>query len=195
MMMMMMMMTGEDKEQTGEDKELHGEDKEQNAEDKEQNGEDKEQHGEDKEQNGEDKEQNGEDQELVWIFKVFGSSFGDLFGTSFFFSSLQGTKKGGPGGPPKLDSFFGPFRGLPGGPQEGSLCSDSSILTFAAGPKKGSKMGAKMEPFGLPNPNYTHFGGSIGESWALLKLSSATQRTLMDPLVGITTEHTIIMSE
>ncbi len=30
---------------------------------------------------------------------------------------------------------------------------NSSILTFTAGPKKGSKMGANMEPFGLPNPN------------------------------------------
>ncbi len=48
--------------------------------------------------------------------------------------------------------------GLPGGPQEGSLSGDSSILTFAAGPQKGSNTEAKIERFGLPNPSYTHFG-------------------------------------
>ncbi len=39
-------------------------------------------------------------------------------------------------------------KGLPGGPQEGSLCSDSSILTFAAGPKQGSKMEPKWSVLG-----------------------------------------------
>ncbi len=34
--------------------------------------------------------------------------------------------------------------GLPGGPQEGSRVSESSIFTFSAGPKNGSKMGAKV---------------------------------------------------
>ena len=56
-------------------------------------------------------------------------------------------------------------KGLPGGPQEGSRLDGSSIFTFAAGPKKGSNMGAKMEPFGLPNPNYTHFGAPFMRNW------------------------------
>ena len=85
----------------------------------------------------------------------------DTFSERFFFSSFRDTKKGGPGGPPKLDPFFGPFGGLPGGPQEGSLCSDSSILTFAAGPKKGSKMEPKWSHLGSPRGHYTHFWGNF----------------------------------
>ena len=81
----------------------------------------------------------------------------------FVFRSPRDIKKGGPGGPSKLDQFFGRFGGLPGGPQEGSRLDGSSTFTFAAGPKKGSKMGAKMEHFGLPNANYTHFGHHLGE--------------------------------
>ena len=89
------------------------------------------------------------------------SPFGGAFGAPFrhiFFSGLRDTQKGGPGGPSKLDPFFGRFGDLPGGPQEGSHVHGSSIFTFAAGFKKGSKMGAKMEPFGLPDPSYTNFG-------------------------------------
>ena len=71
-----------------------------------------------------------------------------------FFGAPGTLKKGGPGGPSKLDQIFGRFGGLPGGPQEGSRLDGSSTFTFAAGPKKGSK----MERFGLPNQNYTHFG-------------------------------------
>ncbi len=82
----------------------------------------------------------------------------------FFFWSLRDTKKGGPGRPSKIGPFFGRFWGLPGGPQEGSRLDGSSIFTFAAGPKKGSKMRAKMELFGLPNPHYTHFGASLGRN-------------------------------
>ena len=37
-------------------------------------------------------------------------------------------------------------------------CTRELHFHFLAGPKKGSKMGAKMEPFGLPNLNYTRFG-------------------------------------
>ncbi len=88
---------------------------------------------------------------------------GHLFGT-FFVWSLRDTKKGGLGGPSKLDPFFVRFWGLPGGPQEGSRLDGSSIFTFVAGPKKGSKMGAKMEPFGLPNPNRTYFGAPFGRN-------------------------------
>ena len=87
----------------------------------------------------------------------FGRLLGHLFGT-FFFSGLRGTKKGGPGGPSKLDPFLDGCWCLPGGSQEGSRVHGSSIFTFSAGPQKGSKMGAKMERFGLPNPSYTHFG-------------------------------------
>ena len=93
-----------------------------------------------------------------------GRLFGHLF-VLFLFSGLRDTKKGGPGGPSKLDPFFGRFWSLPGGPQEGSRLHGSSIFTFAAGPKKGSKMGAKMERFGLPNPNYTHFGAPFVRNW------------------------------
>ena len=93
----------------------------------------------------------------------FGRLLGHLFGT-FYFSSLRDTKKGCPGGPSKLDPCLGRFWGLPGGPQEGSRLDGSSIFTFAAGPKKGSKMEPKMEPFGLPNPNYAHFGLPFGRN-------------------------------
>ncbi len=91
--------------------------------------------------------------------------FWATFSALFFCSSLRDTKKGGLGRPSKLDPFFGRFWCLPGEPQEGSRLDGSSISTFAAGPKKGSKMGAKMEPFGLPNPNYTHFGAPFGRNW------------------------------
>ncbi len=36
---------------------------------------------------------------------------------------------------------------------------------FCSRPKKGSKMGAKMERFGLPNPNYTRFGAPWARNW------------------------------
>ena len=45
-------------------------------------------------------------------------------------------------------------------------CTRELHFHFLAGPKKGSKMGAKMEPFGLPNPNYTHFGAPFGRNCA-----------------------------
>ena len=79
------------------------------------------------------------------------------FSTLFLFRASGTLKKVVPEGHSKLDLFLGPFWGLPGGPQEGSRVHGSSIFTFAAGPKKGSKMGATMEPFGLSNPNYTYF--------------------------------------
>ncbi len=82
----------------------------------------------------------------------------------FFFSGLRDAKKGGPGARSKLDLFFCAFRALPGGPQEGSRLHGSSIFTFTAGAKKGSKMRAKMELFGLPNPHYTHFGAPFGRN-------------------------------
>ena len=90
--------------------------------------------------------------------------FWGTFSALFFCWSLRDTKKGGLGGPSKLDPFFRRFWGLPGGPQEGSRLDGSSIFTFAAGTKKGSKMGATMERFGLPNPNYTHFGAPFGRN-------------------------------
>ena len=97
------------------------------------------------------------------------SPFWRAFGAPFrhFFWSLRDTKKGGLGGPSKLDPFFCRFWGLPGGPQEGSRLDGSSIFTFAAGPKKSSKMGAKMEPSGVPNPHYTHFGAPFGRNRGL----------------------------
>ncbi len=96
------------------------------------------------------------------------SPFWEAFGAPFrhfFFSGLRDTKKGVREGHSKLDSFFGRFWALPGGPQEGSRLDGSSIFTFAAGPKKDSKMGANMERFGLPNPNYTHFGPPFVRNW------------------------------
>ena len=86
---------------------------------------------------------------------------GGLWGTVsavFLHPGLRDTKKGGSGRASKTRPDFLRFWGLPGGPQEGSLSGDSSILTFAAGPQKGSNMGAKMERFGHPNPSYTNFG-------------------------------------
>ncbi len=82
----------------------------------------------------------------------------DTFSALFSFRASGTLKKGGPGGPPKLDPFVGPFGGLPGGPQEGSLSSESSILTFAAGPKKGSKIDPKWSVLGSPGGHYTHLG-------------------------------------
>ncbi len=35
---------------------------------------------------------------------------------------------------------------------------------FYSRTQKGSKMGTNMERFGLPNPNYTHFGPPFGRS-------------------------------
>ncbi len=46
---------------------------------------------------------------------------------------------------------------LPGGPQEGSRLDGSSFFTFAAEPKKDSKMGAKMERFGSPKSPLYYF--------------------------------------
>ncbi len=43
-------------------------------------------------------------------------------------------------------------------------------------PKKGSKMGANMEPFGLPNPNYTHFGPPFLRNWCQKKLIFSRSR-------------------
>ncbi len=83
---------------------------------------------------------------------------------SFFCLGLRDAKKGGPGARSKIDLFFGRCWGLPGGPQEGSRLDGSSIFTFTAGAKKGSKMRAKMELFGLPNPHYTHFGAPFGRN-------------------------------
>ena len=48
-------------------------------------------------------------------------------------------------------------KGLLGEPQEGSRLGGSSIFTFAAEPKKGSKMGAKMERLGSQARHYTPF--------------------------------------
>ncbi len=98
------------------------------------------------------------------ILGPFGGRLGHIF--DIFFPRVSGTlKKGVQEGHSKVDLFFGRFWGLPGGPQEGSRVHGSSIFTFAAGPKKVSKMGAKMEPFGLPNPNYTHFGAPFVRNW------------------------------
>ena len=83
----------------------------------------------------------------------------DTFSALFSFRASGTLKKGGPGGPSKLDALFCPFGGLPGGPQEGSLCSDSSILTFAAGPKKGSKIEQKWSVLGSEIPTILILGG------------------------------------
>ena len=48
-------------------------------------------------------------------------------------------------------------KGLPRGPQESSRLDGSSMFTVAAGPKKGSNMGAKMERFGSQDRHYTPF--------------------------------------
>ncbi len=79
-------------------------------------------------------------------------------------SSLGDTKKGGLGRPSKIGRFFGRCWGLPGGPQEGSRLHGSSIFTFTVGAKKVSKMTAKIELFGLPNPHDTHFGAPFGRN-------------------------------
>ncbi len=83
----------------------------------------------------------------------------------FFCSGLRGTTKGCLRRPSKIVPFFCRFGDLPGGPQEGSRLHGSSIFTFVTGPKKGSKMGAKMDRFGPPNPNYTNFGPPFGRNW------------------------------
>ena len=83
-------------------------------------------------------------------------------------------KNGRPGGPSKLDPFFCRFGGLAGGPRVGSRVHGSSIFTFSAEPKKGSKMGAKMERFGLQTLHYTLFlypsGASLGVRFEIFEL-------------------------
>ncbi len=44
-------------------------------------------------------------------------------------------------------------------------CTRELHFHFLAGPKQGSKIGAKMEPFGLQNLNYTRFGPPFGRNW------------------------------
>ncbi len=96
----------------------------------------------------------------------FGELFGHLFG--IFLCRASGTvKKGVWEGHSKLDSFFGRFWALPGGPQEGSRPDGSAIFTFASGHKKGSKMGAKMECFELPMRTIREIGAqeAASEIW------------------------------
>ena len=76
----------------------------------------------------------------------------------------------------KTRPLFWPILGSARRPQEGSRVHGSSIFTLAAGPKKGSEMGAKMEPFGLPDPNYTHFGAPFVRNWC--KKSCIEKRVL-----------------
>ncbi len=90
--------------------------------------------------------------------------FWGFFSALCFVRASESLKKGAPGGHSKLQPFFSKFWGLPGGPQEGSRLHGSSIFTFVVGPEKGSKMGAKMERFGLPNPNYTLLGAAFGRN-------------------------------
>ena len=66
-------------------------------------------------------------------------------------------KRRGLGGLVKLDLFLDRFWG-PGGRQEGSHIDGSSIFTFAAGPRKGSKIGGKMDPCGHPKRHFAHLG-------------------------------------
>ncbi len=66
----------------------------------------------------------------------------------FFFWSLRDNKKGGPGRPSKIGSFFGRCWGLPGGPQEGARPHGSSMFTFAAGPKRAPKWEPKWSLWG-----------------------------------------------
>ncbi len=60
-------------------------------------------------------------------------------------------------------------KGLPGGPQEGSRLDGSSIFTFAAEPKKGSKMEAKMELLGSQCHHYTPFSSHMSLTLAFKK--------------------------
>ena len=110
-----------------------------------------------------------QDAQKLWMLSGFCldlAPFGEFFGHLFVFVlGLRDAKKGGPGARSKIYLFFlSGFRALPGGPQEGSRLDGSSIFTFTAGAKKGSKMRAKMELLGLPNPNYTHFGPPFGRN-------------------------------
>ena len=105
------------------------------------------------------------------------SPFGGAFGAPFrhiFFRASGTLKKGGPGGPSKLDPFFGRFGDLPGGPQEGSLCSDSSTLTFAAEPKKGSILGAFCRAWVYFWRPWLHFWGFWRASTTGVQLWSGT---------------------
>ena len=61
-------------------------------------------------------------------------------------------------------------KGLLGEPQEGSRLGGSLIFTFAAEPKKGSKMGAKMERLGSQGRHYTPFCSPMSRMFAFKKL-------------------------
>ncbi len=89
------------------------------------------------------------------------SPFGGAFGAPFrhiFFSGLRDTQKGGSWRAFKTRPVFLSIWGSARRASGGFPCTRELNFHFAAGPKKGSKMGAKMEPFGLPDPNYTNFG-------------------------------------
>ncbi len=84
----------------------------------------------------------------------------DTCSSCFYFRPSGTLKKAALGRPSKLDSFFDGFWELPGGRQEGSRVSESSIFTFSVGPQNASKMEAKMKRFGFSNPSCTRFRGS-----------------------------------
>jgi len=97
--------------------------------------------------------------------RVSLGSFWGTFSALFSFRPSRIVKKEAPGGPSKPDLFFYRFWGLTGGRQEGSRVSESAIFAFSVGPQFCSKMGAKMERFGLPNPNYTNFWAPWAGIW------------------------------
>ncbi len=110
---------------------------------------------------------------------LLGRRLGYLFGTVFF-GSLRDTKKGGLGGPSKLDPFFGRIWGLPGGPQEGSRLDGSSIFTLQPDPKRVPKWEPKWSLLGSQIRTILTLGHHLGEIGAQ-KAASKNDRRIWGP--------------
>ena len=87
----------------------------------------------------------------------FWGAFGTPFRRMLFFRASGTLKKGGPGGPSKLDPFFCRFWDLPGGPQEGSRLHGSSIFTLQPDPKRAPKWEPKWSLLGSQTRTILNF--------------------------------------
>ncbi len=73
--------------------------------------------------------------------------------------------------------FFVDFGVCPEGLRRVPVDMGAQVLLFQPDKAKNkNKMGAKMERFGFPNPNYSNFGTPILEAWGCQKWS-----TMLEP--------------
>ena len=107
------------------------------------------------------RDEKGSPRVIRWTPPQEGPQSGPKMGT-FFCWSLRDTKKGGPGGPSKIEQFFGRCWGLPGGPQEGSRLDGSSIFTFFR-TQKGLQHGSQNRAFWALKSELYSLWGTIWE--------------------------------